>query len=170
MIVLIPIGGVALATLEALRQPLAEVFRQGTQVGERIGLPSESWDEQRGQHLASVLLALIPLPEAGNRALGVVDVDIFAYGLNFVFGEADIVGKRALISLCRLRQEFYGLSADEKLFGERMVKEVIHELGHTYGLGHCQEPTCVMYFSNSLLDTDLKGKDFCPECERKVSR
>ncbi len=64
----------------------------------------------------------------------VVDMDIFASGFNFVFGKADITGRRALISLQRLRQEFYGLPKNENLFQERVLKETVHELGHTYGL------------------------------------
>ncbi|MFQ6121707.1 MAG: archaemetzincin family Zn-dependent metalloprotease [Dehalococcoidales bacterium] len=169
MIVLIPIGEVEKATLEALRQLLAEVFEQRIQIGDRISLSQESWNESRGQHLATMLLNLVPL-RSGGRALGVVDVDIFAPGLNFVFGEADIAGKRALISLHRLRQELYGLPRDEKLFRERTLKEAVHELGHTYGLGHCPDSTCVMHFSNSLSDTDVKNWNFCPNCRRKISR
>ena len=170
MIVLIPIGEVEGATLEALRQPLTEVFGQRTRIGNKLELPRESWNQHRGQHLATMLLTLIPLPRSDDRALGVVDVDIYAPGLNFVFGQAGITGKRALISLQRLRQEFYGLPRDENLFRERALKEAVHELGHTYGLGHCPDPTCVMHFSNSLHDTDLKGWNFCPTCQEKVSR
>ena len=171
MIVLIPIGNGDEVILEALRHPLEEVFGQRAQIGDSIALPQESWDQQRGQHLASFLLAELPsLPYSGDRVLGVVDVDIFAPGLNFVFGQADISGKRALISLQRLRQEFYGLPRDENVFRERALKEAVHELGHTYGLRHCPDPTCVMHFSNSLPDTDLKGWNFCPVCQEKVSR
>jgi len=170
MVVLIPIGEVEEATLEALRQLLEEIFSQRTQIGNGLQLPRGSWNQHRGQHLATMLLALIHPPGANGRALGVVDVDIFAPGLNFVFGEADIAGKRALISLQRLRQEFYGLPRDENLFRERALKEAVHELGHTYGLRHCPDPTCVMHFSNSLGDTDLKGWKFCSVCQEKVSR
>ncbi len=170
MIVLIPIGETDEATIEALRQPLAEVFGQMTRIGNRLKLPRGSWDQHRGQHLATKLLALIPLLRSGDRALGVADVDIFAPGLNFVFGQADITGKKALISLQRLRQEFYGLPRDESLFRERALKEAVHELGHTYGLGHCPDSTCVMHFSNSLRDTDFKGWNLCTICQEKVGR
>ena len=170
MIVLIPIGEVVEATLETLRQPLAQVFGQRIKIGDRMPLPRESWQQSRRQYLASMLLVLIPLPDSANRALGVVDVDIFAPGLNFVFGQADVAGKRALISLQRLRQEFYGLPRDEDLFLERMLKEAVHELGHTYGLGHCPDPTCVIHFSNSLRDTDIKGWNLCSFCQGKVGR
>ncbi len=170
MITLVPIGGVNKSSLETLGKSLTEAFGQRTWVGDGIELPWESWDQRRGQYLATMLLAELPAPGLGSRVLGVVDVDIFAPGLNFVFGEADITGKRALISLQRLRQEFYGLPKNENLFRERALKEAVHELGHTYGLKHCPNPACVMHFSNSLRDTDFKGWDFCSICQRKVGR
>ena len=117
-----------------------------------------------------MLLVGLPTPDSGDRILGVVDVDIFAPGLNFVFGEADITGGKAIISLQRLRQEFYGLSQDQDLFQERVLKEAVHELGHTYGLMHCLNPACVMHFSNSLHDTDLKGWNFCPTCKVRLNQ
>jgi len=170
MIMLVPIGEVDKASIKALNQPLTEIFSQGTQIGDSIALPPESWNQHRGQYLASKLLARLPsLSDAGNRTLGVADVDIFAPELNYVFGEADIARKRALISLQRLSQEFYGLPQDKNLFREQALKEAVHELGHTYGLGHCLDSTCVMYFSNSLRDTDVKGWDFCPNCQEKYN-
>jgi len=171
VIALVPIGNVDEYFLDALRPSLEEILGQRIRIAERVALPQESCNPDRGQHLASLLLAVLsPLPGSGDRALGVADVDIFAPGLNFVFGEADIHGRRALISLKRLRQEFYSLPRDENLLRKRALKEVVHELGHTYGLGHCPDPTCVMHFSNSLHDTDFKGWDFCPYCKEKVNR
>jgi len=171
MITLVPIGEVEKSALETLRQPLTEAFGQRTWVGDGIELTKGSWNQRRGQHLASTLLAELPSPPSlGDRVLGVVDGDIFAPGLNFVFGEADIAGRRALISLPRLRQDFYGLLKNENLFQERALKEAVHELGHTYRLKHCPNSTCVMHFSNSLPDTDLKGWNFCPACSEKVGQ
>ena len=71
-----------------------------------------------------------------------------------------------MVSLRRLRPEHYGAPPDEKRLEERALKEAIHELGHTYGLGHCQDERCVMYFSNSLGDTDRKQALFCPLCRK----
>jgi archaemetzincin len=110
MITLVPIGEVEKSALETLRQPLTKAFGQRTWVGDGIKLPRESWDQRRGQYLATMLLAELPPPGLGDRVLGVVDVDIFAPELNFVFGEADVTGRKVIISLVRLRQEFYGLA------------------------------------------------------------
>jgi archaemetzincin len=85
-------------------------------------------------------------------------------GLNFVFGQATVAGRDAFVALPRLRETSYGRPPNESLYRERVLKEVLHELGHTWGLGHCPDPRCVMYFSNMLADTDAKGLEFCPRC------
>ncbi len=168
MVLLTPMGEVEGAGLEALAESLSNVFGPPVRIGDRLPLPQGAWERRRSQYLASALLALVPSPAPGNRALGVVDVDIYARGLNFVFGQADVAGRRAIVSLRRLRPEAYGLPRDEIRFAERALKEAVHELGHTYGCGHCPRPGCVMHFSNSLRDTDIKGWDFCSRCRRQV--
>lgn len=131
-------------------------------------LPEKAYSEKRGQYDSNFILSQIhfyaAMQSRFGRVLGVVDVDIFVSELNYVFGEAYTPGRAALISLFRLKPEFYGEPADEKLFLERAVKEAIHEIGHTYGLNHCPNPTCVMYFSNSITDTDKKQSLFCNRC------
>jgi archaemetzincin len=87
-----------------------------------------------------------------------------------VFGLADPYQRRAIIALPRLRDSFYGAPDDEALFLARAVKEAVHELGHTYGLSHCQDRRCVMAFSNSLPDTDHKSRDFCSRCREQLHR
>ncbi len=95
-------------------------------------------------------------------------VDLYAPGLNFVFGEALVFRGPALISVYRLRPEYYGMLWDEGLFHERVLKEAVHELGHTLGLGHCKNPRCVMFFSNSILETDRKSAQLCRLCYNRV--
>lgn len=104
------------------------------------------------------------------KLLAVCNFDAYSNGLNFVFGQAHMKGKVAAIYLPRLRQEFYGLEKNEQLFLHRVVKEAVHELGHAFGLGHCPINRCVMHFSNSISDTDVKAKDFCPDCRFKIDR
>jgi archaemetzincin len=102
-----------------------------------------------------------------EKTLGIIDLDLYVPKLNFVFGEAS--PRAAIISLTRLRNEFYHLPKDETLFRKRVLTEAVHELGHTYGLEHCANPHCVMFSSNSLTDTDMKGPTFCQRCNPKVS-
>jgi len=84
--------------------------------------------------------------------------------LSFLFGQAQLEGSVALISLCRLRQEFYGLPADDELLRERTVKETLHELGHTFGLTHCGEPKCVMSLATHIGLVDQKAERYCARC------
>jgi archaemetzincin len=95
--------------------------------------------------------------------------DAYSENLNFVFGEASSLGGQvAAIYLARLRPEFYNHISDQQIFNDRIVKEAIHELGHTFGLIHCNNKKCVMHFSNSLYDTDFKNKSFCENCKNKL--
>lgn len=107
-------------------------------------------------------------PDVNTKILAMCNFDAYSNGLNFVFGQAHIEGKVATIYLPRLREEFYGRNKDDNLFCERMTKEAVHELGHCFGLGHCETSTCVMHFSNSLYDTDAKSNDFCKNCKKLV--
>jgi archaemetzincin len=100
--------------------------------------------------------------------LGICNFDAYSSGLNFVFGQASLTGSVAVIYLPRLRQEFYSLGADTSIFIERVLKEATHEVGHAFGLDHCPKRSCVMHFSNSLVDTDRKAKDFCNICRNKL--
>jgi archaemetzincin len=99
-----------------------------------------------------------------TKILAICDFDAYSDKLNFVFGEADLDGMICAIYLARLRQEFYGLKLDKSLFYQRIVKEAVHELGHAFGLNHCENMKCVMHFSNSLYDTDIKTSHLCNVC------
>jgi archaemetzincin len=100
--------------------------------------------------------------------LGVTDVDLYVPRLNFVFGEADSKRGVAVFSIARLQ------TPDRERFVHRAATEAIHELGHTYGLAHCNNPRCVMWFSNTLDETDRKGTEFCQRhaaaLQRAISR
>jgi len=129
----------------------------------------ESHNPRSGQYYASTILAALERRAEGveeERVLGVTDLDLYVPNMNFVFGEARMPGRAAIISTHRLRENTrYG---GEQLFPERLIKEAVHELGHTLGLGHCRTPSCVMCFSNSLADTDRKGQDYCENCLKKL--
>jgi archaemetzincin len=103
-----------------------------------------------------------------EKILGIVDHDLYVPQLNYVFGEAS--QKAAVISFTRLRQELYDLPKNQSLFYKRALTEAVHELGHTYGLGHCDNSRCVMFFSNGLIDTDRKGSEFCSKCKSNLRK
>ena len=127
-----------------------------------LALPSSAYNPHREQyHSTRILESLGDAKRRGwERILGVVDVDLYVPDLNFVFGEADSHRGVAVFSLARLRP--HRSTADPKaLFITRAATEGIHELGHTYGLAHCADPHCVMWFSNTLAESDRKGLAFC---------
>ena len=169
-ICLIPVGHIDEGVLRPLADLLESTFHAPCTIGPNMELPAESFNVERSQFLASAILEDMKshLPSDSGKSLGVTDVDLYVPDLNFVFGLADLPGSVAIISMSRLRQEFYGLECDTDLFENRMAKEAVHELGHSFGLVHCQNPQCVMSFSNSLIDTDKKGKDFCSECRKQL--
>ena len=129
-------------------------------------MPLSSFDPKRKQHVSTRILKamLDEAPGGTGKLLGVIDRDLCIPILTFVFGEAQLGGIGALVSLARLRQEFYGLDPDPPLFLERLHKECLHELGHTYGLIHCHHPECVMHLSNTVHDVDRKGRAMCRTC------
>lgn len=174
MIHLLPFGDIPEGTLQTLAASLHPIFGVPIIPHDPVDLPPSSYDPERRQHAAArILKGLARFKTSltqGERVLGIVSVDLHAPDLNFVFGEADPRERVAVISIARLKPEFYGLPSDEVLLRFRTLKEAVHELGHTYGLGHCPDPACVMRFSNELQETDRKGASFCPECaSRRLS-
>ena len=96
------------------------------------------------------------------------DVDLYIPILKYVFGEAQMGGPCAVVSVHRLRQEFYGLDRDDALLGQRLLKESVHELGHTLKLRHCQDYRCVMASSHSVEWIDLRESALCDACRSQV--
>src|ERR687893_2339835 len=163
-----------------LTSHLASIFGASiTILAEPSGLDSSraSFNEQRNQSNSDKLLRWLATSIANNTksynstktvVLGICNFDAYSSGLNFVFGQASLTGGVSAIYLPRLRQEFYGISADISIFIERVLKESTHEVGHTFGLAQCPKQSCVMHFSNSIVDTDRKAKDFCNVCCNKL--
>jgi archaemetzincin len=163
-----PLGNMADETMEQLKDRVGGIFHCPVEIKAGFGDLAQAYNPERKQYLSSKLLAALGKSERDERVVGITDVDLYVPRLNYVFGEADVVSGTAIISLCRLKPEYYGLAPDEALFLERATKEIVHELGHTFGLGHCPNNKCVMHFSNSLADTDLKEAHFCNMCRPKI--
>jgi archaemetzincin len=167
-ITLKPLGNIAGEIMEELKGRVGGIFHCPVETKAGFSDLAQAYNAERKQYFSSKLLASLKRSQGEGRVIAIVDVDLYVPRLNFVFGEADIVSGTAIVSLCRLRPEYYGLAPDEALFLERATKEIVHELGHTFGLGHCPNNKCVMHFSNSLADTDLKETHFCNRCRPKI--
>lgn len=165
-IAIVPFGQVELKVLEHLKEALRKTFGKECEILPSTPIPADAFNPSRRQYFSDFFLEYLGKLEIKKaiKVLGIAEVDLYTRGLNFVFGQAKLGGREAVISLARLRQSFYGLPEDEKLLLERALKEAVHELGHTWGLTHCPDPLCVMHFSNSLRDTDIKKAEFCPRC------
>jgi len=133
-----------------------------------IAAPEHAYDKKRRQHNSTTILTTIQTYAQNkpqyNRILGIIDADIYSTDLNYVFGEAYIQGKAALISIWRLKPQYYDEEPDSGALELRTVKEAIHEIGHTLGLAHCPKSYCVMHFSNSIFEVDKKQSLFCDQC------
>jgi archaemetzincin len=136
-----------------------------------IPVPDESFEARRNQYYSTRILKemLGEVPWDAHKLLGVTAKDLCIPILTYVFGEAQLGGMAALVSIARLRQEHYGIAPDRPLLLERLRKESLHELGHTFGLVHCPSRGCVMYLSNTVVDVDTKGRDFCRHCQTVVA-
>lgn len=163
---MVPDDIVEAAVLDALGARLPAAFGHPVLRLPRSQPPESAWNARRGQHDASELLRAVAAAGPANpaRVLGVTAHDLFLPGLSFVFGQAQLEGRAALLSVARLRQEFYGLPCDTLLLIRRACTEAIHELGHTFGLVHCRDPRCVMSLSTTVNQVDAKLPEFCGSC------
>jgi len=167
---LITIGATNQNVADFLSFSLPEILNASCRVVEEdIDLAPYYSNDRHQYHSTEILKLLLPFG-AGNQdhILGIMDEDIYIPILTFVFGEAQLGGRCALISGHRLHQEFYGLPEDETLYLNRCEKEAVHELGHTLGLKHCQNFECVMRYANSVEDIDTKRNIFCPSCSKRL--
>jgi archaemetzincin len=167
---LLSIGDLDGVVLEGLAVELANHFAMPCEVLQHSIDPDFALHGERRQHHSSQLLTKIHefvKPDCW-RLLGVTGADLYIPILTFVFGEAQMGGPTAVVSYYRLRQEFYGLPPDPDLLRQRLLKEAVHELGHTLELTHCDDYRCAMSASHSVELIDLKENAFCGTCADRV--
>jgi archaemetzincin len=172
------VGATADLRSDADREALAALRGR---VGEEFGLPVHdielpaidfTFDAARGQYASSAALDLLvrEAPRDAAKLLAVTTRDLFIPVLTFVFGQAQLNGRVGIVSLARLRQEFYTLPPDGAVFLDRAVKEALHESGHLFGLIHCADRACAMSLSTGVRQIDIKQPAFCAPCKGRIHR
>ncbi len=168
MMLLIPIDFAD--EIEPLRVQLETRFHAKVNIS-RCEFDSRAFlDLHRNQYNSSAIIERLErdLPGADSKVLAVTGLDLYIPVLTFVFGEARLNGRCAVVSSYRLDNKFYGLPDNPALLHERLLKEAIHELGHTFGLFHCHDTECVMKSSTYVEEIDFKSSRFCDKCFDKL--
>jgi archaemetzincin len=179
---LLPLGSADRRLVQELISPLEETFHLPVDSVQNDVNVERFYDLSRCQYNSTDILLHLRdnSPRASNaypvgtspdtKYLAVLAHDLFIPILTYVFGEAELGGDVAIVSYHRLQNEVYGLAPDPHLLSERLRKEAVHELGHTFGLVHCSLQECVMHTSTYVEDIDLKGSSFCPACRDALAR
>ena len=167
---LLPVGRIDASLLEHLRLAIPRSLAVKCEILPAPLDPTHAYHAERQQfHSSEILQRINAMVRPRHwRLLAVADVDLYIPILKYVFGEAQLAGPCAVVSACRLRQEFYGMDGDDDLLRERLLKESIHELGHTLDLRHCQDYSCAMASSHAVEWIDLRGSTFCESCRAQV--
>jgi archaemetzincin len=153
--------------MEHVRVHLGRAFGAPVTLWRAPERPRHAFDARRKQHASGVILRwLVEHGPRGGKVLGVTDRDLFIPILTYVFGEAQLGGAAALVSIARLVE-------DVELFGpellvERLAKEAVHEVGHAFGLVHCETEGCVMGRSPAVREVDEKSAELCAECRAQL--
>ena|SRR5271166_3293652 len=167
---LLPIGKLDRALLMDLAPAMANTFAMPCEILSSPLDPEFAFHGERQQYHSSEILARMQgfLAPHAWRILGVTAADLYIPILTFVFGEAQVGGPCAVVSLHRLRQEFYGLPQDGTLLQQRLLKEAVHEVGHTVNLTHCDDYQCAMAPSHAVEWIDLKDSGLCSSCQSRI--
>jgi archaemetzincin len=167
---LLPIGKLNGGLLASLAPVLANTFGIPCEIMTAALNPDFAYHRERQQYHSSEILGRMQALVTSQtwRVLGVAAVDLYIPILTFVFGEAQIGGTCAVVSFHRLQQEFYGLPKDTDLLHHRLLKEAVHEIGHTLNLTHCDDYRCAMAPSHAVEWIDLKDSSLCSACHGRI--
>jgi archaemetzincin len=166
---IVPINAIDNGLLTRLALCLEERFLASCIVRASLPVPKSALNSVRKQLFFGSLAAKIAAANEGRDAivLGITDFDLYKTSHHFIFGSSSESHRCAVVSMHRLRSEFYGEAPDQNLLFQRLLKEAVHEIGHTMGLKHCYDARCPMYYSSSVFDTDNKFSNFCEICEKR---
>ncbi len=163
-------GEVDFMLVNKLASSVGPVFNRSVDILKGMKMPHEGYNVIRNQFYSQVILSKIERTKANNRekVIAICEEDLYLPDEAYILGWSDHLSGTAVVSLYRMRQEFYGLPEDEKKIYPRLFKEAIHQLAHLFDLTECRNPKCVNYFSQMMLDIDNKSDRFCDICRRRL--
>jgi archaemetzincin len=169
-ITLIPINGVESDLCERLAPCLEERFFHKFAVEKPLTLSPTQANSIRRQFFLNTVFnrMLAAYPARDGLLLGIMGSDLYKTSHNFIFSDASETDRVAVVSTFRLNPEFYNEPANDAALFNRTLKECVHALGHSFGLKHCYNTRCGMYYSHSIYDTDAKLTYFCDTCDKRV--
>ncbi len=171
-IILISFGQIENGFLKPIAREVKEEFQIEVEVKDNYIDLSRYFDSSRGQYNANQLIHTIEAEFASDAAktIGLFTVDLFIEILTYIYGQAYLNGRTGIASMFRLNNERYGLEKNDVLTLNRFIKEIIHELGHTFGLIHCHVTGCVMQASTYVEDIDQKSHQLCYQCKEQLNQ
>lgn len=166
-ITVIPLGRMGADVVRVVSDSLQGVLRFPVDVGEAVPLPQTAFIDSRKQYDSMTLIRHLAENYCSGhlKVLGVTNKDLCTPILTYVFGEAYMGGRSAVVSCYRLYRGPEGDPVSTDLFLNRVVKVALHEIGHTFNVPHCQTGRCVMRASNSIKELDEKLNYLCDYCE-----
>ena len=168
---IVPVGEVDGTVKREASTGLRTVYDCDVSINDQQPIPAGSYDEARDQYRAEEFIDLAKRVGRGDKNIAITPKDLFYHRRNYVFGLAYLGGSGSVISTYRLHTSsdggFSNRSAEE-IFSNRIRKEVVHEIGHTLGLEHCNDNRCVMNFSPTVREVDLKEETLCGSCSRDL--
>jgi archaemetzincin len=162
-IIITPIGSQDPSLIQQVGIEIKEKFKSLTESLPLLNNINFAYDPVREQYYSTIILERLAgvAPDNAIKIIAIVNEDLFIPILTHVYGEAQLGGKACIVSSYRLRDTSSNIS---DVFSTRLVKEAIHELGHTFNLRHCPDVSCVMHYCRSLKDVDGKTEQFCRYC------
>ncbi|MGP8079270.1 MAG: archaemetzincin family Zn-dependent metalloprotease [Dehalococcoidales bacterium] len=169
-IILVILSQIDFRYIELLSQGLEKTFCRRIEVIHRFTSLNYAYDTTRKQYKSPLLLSYLRRikKEPDDKIMAITDMDLYSPGYDFVYGEADIHAGVATLSINRLLSDDRGISPDFSLAAERIIREAIHEIGHLFGLSHCQNQKCVMRTCTCLSEVDEARGRLCSECYKKL--
>lgn len=163
IIILSPIGDIDSAVLESLGRNLGRRFGLATETVVLLNNLDFALDTSRNQYHSTPILSELAgrAPARAVKVLGITRVDLFIPILTHVYGEAQLGGRACIVSTYRLYPDAIAPTITSN---ERLIKESVHELGHTFKLRHCPDRTCIMHYCRRIEDVDHKSNRFCRHC------